>query len=106
MVVLFNASLSSTNGCYVYFDPGGKTLYLLNDAGTAFSAVTPGSSSQVSNSLCTLKGTGSSYSISGNNATLSVALSFAGTKQENIYLLASDKSNLSSGWVQKGPWTP
>ncbi len=106
LIVLFNTTLTSTNGCEVYYDPGGNTLYLLNSAGTAWSAVTPGSSGSVSNNLCTVKGAGSSYSISGKNAALNVALTFTGSTAQNIYLLGSDKNGMSSGWVQKGPWTP
>ncbi len=106
IIVLFNTSLTSTNGCYVYYDPGGNTLYLLNNGGTAWSAVTPGSSAQVSNGQCTLLGTGSSYSVSGNDATLSLALKFSGATAQNVYLLASDNLGNSTGWVQKGAWTP
>ena len=106
ILVLFNTSLSSTNGCYVFYNPGGNTIYLLNSAGTAWSTVTPGSSGQASNSLCTVIGAGSSYTTSGNNATLNLDLQFTGSTAENIYLLGSDSSGANTGWVQKGPWTP
>jgi len=77
--VLFNTTLSDINGCRVVYYPATNALYLANDAGAALSSpVTPGSSAQVSNSKCTLLGTGSAYSTSGNDATLAVALGFNG----------------------------
>ncbi len=106
--VLFNSSVNLSHSCAVVYAPGTNTLYLYNDAGTGVStAVTPGSSGSVSNSQCTLYGTGSSFSTSGNNLTLNTALTFAGTfvGQENVYLEAKAKT-ANSGWVEKGAWTP
>ena len=42
--VWFNASFgtSSANSCMVYYDRGAGTLYLINDAGTAWLPGTPG----------------------------------------------------------------
>jgi hypothetical protein len=107
--ILFNTSVSAASACYVLYYPASNLLYLENDGGTGVSAgVTPGSSSQVSNSQCTLKGTGSSYTGSGNTGTLSVALMFSGsfTAQKNVYLLAGESNGTNSGWIQKGTWTP
>ena len=83
-------------------------LYLENNTGTGVSAgVTPGSAVQVSNSQCTLMGTGSSYSATGSMATLSVSLTFSGTfiGLKNVYLLSSQINGTNSGWVLKGTWT-
>jgi len=103
--LLFNTSVSSANACYVQYYPSSNLLYLKNDAGTGVSSgVAPGSSATVSNSQCTLSGTGSSYSYSGNTATLHVALTFSGTAPTNIYLYAVDKDGLTSGWQQEGVW--
>jgi hypothetical protein len=107
--VLFNASVTSIAACFVSYSPGTNQLFLYNDAGTGTSAaVTPGSAVQVSNSQCTLSGTGSSFSKSGNNLTLRVALTFTGTftGQKKVYLYAWGNTGLSSGWVQKGTWMP
>jgi hypothetical protein len=107
--VLFNASLSAYAGCYVSYSPGSNQLFLYNNAGTGLStAVTPGTAGTVSNSQCTLSGTGSSFSTSGNNLTLSVALTFTGTftGTKNVYGYATGNNGLNSGWVQKGTWTP
>jgi hypothetical protein len=107
--LLFNTSATFSAACFVTYSPGTNQLFLYNDAGTgASAAVTPGSSAQVSNSQCTLKGTGSSFSKSGNNLTLSVALTFTGkfSGQKKVYLYAWGNDGLNSNWVQKGTWTP
>jgi hypothetical protein len=104
IIVLFNTSISSPNSCYVRYDPSTNTLYLLNDGGTDWNTVTPGSSAQVSNSQCTVSGTGSSYISAGNNATLNLALTFNEPKLKNMYLYASDNGGHSTGWVQAGTW--
>jgi subtilase family serine protease len=107
--ILFNSTVSAAHACYVIYYPGPDVLYLENDGGTGVSAaVTPGSATQVSNSQCTLAGTGSSYSFTGNTGTLNVALTFSGTflGVNNGYLYASETNGTGSGWVQKGTWTP
>jgi hypothetical protein len=105
--VLFNTAISSANACYLQYIPSSNLLYLKNDAGTGLTAgIAPGSSGTISNSQCTVSGTGSSYVTLANSATLKVAITFTGTSSENIYLYAADKNATNSGWVQKGGWTP
>jgi hypothetical protein len=84
-------------------------MFLYNDAGTSASAAfTPGSSATASNSQCTLNGTGSSFTTSGNNLTLNVALTFSsgfvGTK--NVYMYATGNSGATVGWTAMGTWIP
>ena len=69
--------------------------------------LTPGSSSSISNSQCTLNGTGTSVSTSGNNLTVNYALTFSSTftGAQNSYLSASS-ATVSSGFVHEGTWTP
>ncbi len=45
---------------------------------------------------------------SGNNLTLTLTLSFTGTfvGAQNVYLYAAGLSGQTSGWVNKGAWTP
>ncbi len=107
--ILFNTAISGVNACWVRYYPAANLLYLENNTDNGLTAgIAPGSASQVSNSQCTLKGTGSSYGVSGNNATLSVALTFSGTftGQKNVYLAATENNASTSGWVLKGTWTP
>jgi hypothetical protein len=106
--VLFNTSKAPSHACDILYSVAANRLYLYNDAGTTLSAgVAPGSATSVSNSQCTLTGTGSSFSASGNDVTLKAALTFTGTftGKKNVYLSAAGKTS-SSGFVEKGTWTP
>lgn len=105
--VLFNTEVAAAHGCYVIYNPLTKQLYLTDDAGTGQSSgLTPGSAATVSNSQCTLSGTGSSYITSGNTANLALALQFTGTASVNVYLDASEVDGTSTGWVLQGTWLP
>jgi astacin len=106
--VLFNTSKAPSSACDVLYSVSANRLYLYNDAGTTLSAgVAPGSAATVSNSQCTLTGTGSSFSTSGNDVTLKAALTFTNTfvGKKNVYLSAGGKTS-SSGFAEKGTWTP
>ena len=104
--VLINSSTATTSACAVTYNPAANTLALLTDAGAAPSTtIAPGSGSQ-QNSQCTLSGTGSSVSKSGNVLTLNLALTFqtAFAGSWNIYAQATNPYG-STGWVQSGSWT-
>jgi hypothetical protein len=108
VLVLFNTSLKQSNACAVVYVPGANHMHLYDDAGTGLSeGVTPGSSESVSNNQCTLAGSGSSVSASGDNLTLNAALTFTETfvGSKNVYLDAVGKTH-SSGWVKEGTWIP
>jgi hypothetical protein len=105
--ILLNTQISSSHACYITYNPVTNQMFLTNDADTAqSSALTPGSSSVVSNSQCTLSGTGSSYLTLGNTATLTVALTFTGTASTNIYLDALEINGSTTGWLKEGTWLP
>jgi beta-propeller repeat-containing protein len=103
--VIIRPSTSTSSVCSLYYGRAANTIYLLNDAGTAW--LTPavlGSATTIQNSRCTVYPANSTVSGSGNNLTLNLALSFkavfAGAK--NIYMEAFD--GLDSGWQLKGTW--
>jgi subtilisin family serine protease len=107
--VIINAGLDSRNGCYIAYYRGPNVLYLLTDDGQALlGPLTPGAAGNVQNTQCILAGTGSSVSGSGNNLTLTTALTFKtgfnGVK--NIYMSAQDSAGLSAAWTSRGTWTP
>ena len=107
VMVIVNSALSFSGGCVFLYHPSSNTLYLENDAGSAWTGpVTLGQSGTLQNSQCTVNAAASSGSGNGTTLTLNVALTFpsafSGTK--NIYMDASDGSD--SGWVQKGTWVP
>src|SRR5262249_31364142 len=109
MHLLFSSSpANQASVCHVYYATAVNRLYLYNDAGTTLSAgVAPGSPASASNSQCTLAGTGSSVGSSGNNLTVSVALTFISTfsGQKSVFVYSSGNNGMNTGWVQKGSWT-
>jgi len=103
---VFNTAASTVNGCVVNYNRALNTVWLLTDAGVQLaSGITPGSGSQ-QNSQCTLNGTASSVSVSGNTLTLNLALTFlpafAGSKQ--IYQQAANPAG-TTAWQLEGGWT-
>jgi hypothetical protein len=107
--MIFNTSLSAASACAVIYAPNTNLMYLYNNAGTALlpTGVTPGSAGSVSNNQCTVNGTGSSFSVTGNDLTWNVALSFSGmfAGKQDVILNAAGKTAASS-FVVKGTWTP
>ena len=105
--IIVNGTLTTVNGCYVLYIQSSNTLYLTNDAATAWNGpVTPGQSGTLQNSQCILNAASSSVAHSGSNLTLNVALTFqpAFKGARYIYLDANDGQQ-TSGWVQRGTWT-
>ena len=109
VTALFNWGQSGTNGCYVrYYQPANQ-LYLRNDASTAdLGPLTPGSAGTLANSQCTLNGAGSSVAGSGKSLVLNLSLGalsgFTGTKK--LFMWTIDSEGTSSGWQNRGAWTP
>ena len=105
---LFHTSITGANACYWRYTLGENTLWLRNDAGTAWlGPMTPGTSATIENSQCRL--VGSTSAVSGSATTLNVDVTiqfktaFAGAK--NVYLYAIDAMNLNSDWQLRGTWT-
>jgi hypothetical protein len=104
--MLINGSLSASGSCYLYYARAANALYLANDAGTAWlTPIVLGQSATVQNSQCAVSGTASLASGSGNNLTLTLAVSFTAgfNGARNIYMEVYDGRD--SGWQQRGAWT-
>jgi uncharacterized repeat protein (TIGR01451 family) len=104
---LINTSTALSSACSVTYNRANNTLALLTDAGAQPSGtIAPGSSSQ-QNSQCTLTGSASSVTTSGNTLTLNLAIGFqsgfAGAK--NVYGSAQSAGGASTGLQQLGSWT-
>jgi hypothetical protein len=104
--VWFNAALASAaNSCLAYYDRSANTVFLLNDAGTAWgSGVIGGGTLQ--NSQCAIALGSSSALPSGNTLTLTLAMTFtpAFNGAKNIYMYATN-GTVNSGWQDRGDWT-
>jgi hypothetical protein len=111
--VLINNYLDGIQACYVALVPSGAnagTLYLVDDGGDAGgpfagNLALPGTGS-VSNSQCTVSGTGSSMVGSGTTLTLTLNISFSATFAGNriFYTAARDTGTGNSGWQALSTW--
>src|ERR1019366_7617311 len=80
MFVWFNASFSNAAGsCFIEYSRPANTLYLLNDAGAAWSSATVGSGGALANSQCSVNAASASVSLSGTDLTLTLPVTFTST---------------------------
>ncbi len=103
--VIVNSLISGTNGCWLYYDTPSNSLWLASDDVASWSNITPGSG-VVSNSRCTINGSGTSVRGSGNYLTLTVPITFTSLFSGNrtVYLSATDKSGTISSYIPAGTW--
>jgi hypothetical protein len=91
----------------VLYSPVTNLIYLLNDADTGSTNLTPGSGT-LSNSQCSINGSGTSVARLGDNITINlyVTVSSTYTGAKNIFLFAEDNSGANTGAENAGAWTP
>jgi hypothetical protein len=105
--IVINSALSTSGACYLLYQRASNSLYMTNDAGSAWQdPVTPGQSGTLQNSQCSVNSAASSVTASGTTLTLNLAVTFskafAGAK--NVYMEVYDGA-ADSGWQQRGAWT-
>lgn len=102
--MILGSQATNIGQCYVYYTVKAKSLYLVNDPGTANLGPIQ-SGVPTSNSKCTV--TGYSASSSGSSITLTVSFTFPSTEQAdfNVWLGAFGNDNLFSGWIMLGTWS-
>jgi hypothetical protein len=108
MNILINNFLDGRHACYVAYSQPLNTLYLVNDTGDGLLTALPlNGSGSVGNSQCTINGTGSSVTTSGNTLTLKLSVTFTSSFAGNkiFYLAARDLLDNNSGWQALGTWT-
>ncbi len=115
LVFTTGASQPATNACFVAYVPASNQLYLFNDADNGVapgSPITEGSTDTVQNSRCILSGSGGTATLSGNNLTVPVKLTFLAPDlgvQQTIYGLVQRYESApaaQSPWANLGTWTP
>jgi hypothetical protein len=109
--ILVNNYLDGIGACYMALAPAGATsgyLYLVNDAGDGYASGTPmllPSSSTLGNSQCTINGTSSSVSASGDTLTLTLNVTFiSGFAGNKVFYMAARSATQNSGWQALGTW--
>jgi len=113
--LLFGSSTAPGNACSVTYIAQKNQFALLNDVGTGYAGtLAPGQATTVANSQCTLSGSGSSVTLSGNTLTMIANLQFStsfaslgSSATKNVY---ADPVNTAgqgpaAGYVQVGTWT-
>ena len=105
--ILINSLMTVSGGCYLFYYQPANSLYLTNDAGTAWQApVTLGQNGTLQNSQCSVNASGSYSSGSGNNLTLNLSLTFKPGFSGGQFIYAEVYDGMQdSGWQQKGTWT-
>jgi hypothetical protein len=113
--LLVGSSTALASVCSVTYITQQNTFGLTNDAGTGYGAyVSPGQATTISNSQCTLNGTGSSVQLTGNTLTMTVNMqfssAFAGAGSgpvKNVYAKPVDATGQApaAGMTQMGTWT-
>jgi len=110
-IATVNASLgrsvpAGSGNCVVTYNQLQNTLALWNDDGSLPAGMVPGEGSQ-GNSSCSLNGSASSVSLSGNLLTLNLAITFtpAGRGQKDTSAEVVSATGATSGWQALGSWT-
>jgi hypothetical protein len=107
--VWFNATFAPTaaNSCLAYYQPATQTLFLLNDAGTAWLSSTIPNAGTLQNSACTIHLNNTFVFGNGNTFTLNLAVSFSSSYGggKMIHMYADGNSGANSGWQTLGTWT-
>jgi hypothetical protein len=102
-----SSSGSSSNVCLVLYYPAPNQINLLNDNKTTWQTATPGASTTLQNSQCSLNVAATTVARNDNTLTMNPAMTFrptyAGSK--NISMYAADVSGSNSGWQKRGTWT-
>ncbi len=98
---------SAASSCMTYYDRPGNTVFLLNDAGSAWMSGTPGAAATLQNTQCAIALATTTVVPAGNTLTVNLAVTFkapfAGAK--NIFMYAAGSGGRNSGWQDRGDWT-
>ena len=109
VAILFQSSLTGQNACYIDYTRATNTAVLVDNAGTGFvpGSITLGTAGTLSNSQCTLNAAASSATVSGNDLTVNLSLTFSGTFSgtKNIYMAPVNNAGVFVYWQNKGTWT-
>ena len=100
-----DSTTDGSGGCYVRYHGAANTISILNDSGSMWSTpIALGVPGTLSNSQCQVDPGSSSFSASGANLIVNLALAFAPefTGSQNIYMEARDQGGLDSGWQPRG----
>jgi len=106
--VRFRGTNTASGNCTIAYNATTGVVTLLNDNGFTGQSGVFGTARVLEKNECALNLATSSASASGTTLTLTLAItfrpSFRGLK--NIHMRADSATGSTSGWVQRGTWTP
>ena len=108
LVVLIAPTLDNQNACQLVFDRNANVVSLgYENPANGSTPVVPGSNAIASNNQCTVGGANTTVVVGTTSIVVTMDLTFRSSwfGPKNLYLLASESSTLSSGWVTVGTWT-
>jgi hypothetical protein len=107
--LLINNFLDGRSACYLAYNIGFDTLYLVKDDGDAGQPIgmllRNGSGGALSNSQCTVTWAGSSAVFNGNQLVLTLAVTFSSSAfhgNKVLYSATQDNVGNNTGWVTMG----
>ncbi|MCX6625696.1 MAG: hypothetical protein NTY38_32465 [Acidobacteria bacterium] len=107
--ILINATLDNRQACYLTFVPSGTAageVSLVDDTASSYQGMAIPGSGNIANSQCSIAATGSSVVASGNDLTLTLAITFTpGFSGNRIFFLAARNNTLNSNWQTVGTVT-
>ncbi len=107
VTVLVNTTASPNYGCQVTYSVSTNQFALANDVASSGAALVNPGGGNAQNDQCTLNGSGSYVTKSGNILTVFISITFqAGfTGSDTVYLSAVDTSGNATSLVSSGIWT-
>jgi hypothetical protein len=102
--VLINSAFDPAKACFLYHQRGTGTLALADDDANTWKTVRLGTTDTAQNGQCSITGTNTSATESGNTLTLTVKISFTPSfsGQQRIFMNVWDRANAVSGPAYKG----
>jgi sugar lactone lactonase YvrE len=96
-----------SKSCILFFVPESRSLYLLDSAGSGWSApASLGAAGSLSNVRCSVNLAASSVSTSGAELTLNLAMVFVPGQWSGVPInMYAAGSTADSGWMELGQWT-
>ena len=104
MAMLFSASGSLANSCYLVYDSVAGTIRLFSDNAQGSGSKPLGSTTVLQNSQCSV-GVVSAF-VSGESQVVATSITFKGAfvGLKNIYMFGSEGGTVNTGWVQRGTY--
>jgi hypothetical protein len=96
------------NTCHGFYDRASNSVFLYNDALTALTSFTVGTSGFVQNSQCRINGAATTVTGSGTDVVLNLNITRQGTYTtgaKSLLVWVIDNGGLGTGWLTAANWS-